>query len=77
MQVTGDWRNKCTYMKLLTTSYRIRLSNDDINLINELKRLRIKPTTFIRQAFREKLDREMKSLLEKEAKEKSKTYIPF
>jgi len=64
-------------MKHLTNIQRIRFSDDDIKLISELKRLKIKPTIFIRVAFREKIQREMKLLLEQEAKEKSKETLPF
>mgnify|MGYP006967760246 CR=1 FL=1 len=36
-------------MKLIH-SYRIRLSSNDLLLLNELKKYRIKPTTFVRKA---------------------------
>ena len=63
-------------MKLIH-SYRIRLSNNDLLLINELKKLRIKPTAFIRNAFREKIERELPKLIEIENKRKNKIYCPF
>lgn len=69
--------NVRTYMKQLTNIQRLRFSDDDIKLIAELKRLRIKPTTFIRIAFREKIERELKPLIEKEQREKNKIYTPF
>jgi len=61
----------------LTRSYRIRLSNNDLLLLNQLKSLRIKPTTFIRTAMREKIQRELPVLLVQESKRKSKEYCPF
>lgn len=61
----------------LTHSYRIRLSNNDLLLLNELKNLRIKPTTFIRKAFREKIERELPKLIESENKRNDKIKCPF
>lgn len=61
----------------LTHSYRIRLSSNDLLLLNELKKLRIKPTTFIRNAFREKIERELPKLIEAENKRNSKIKYPF
>lgn len=61
----------------LTHSYRIRLSNNDLLLLNELKKLRIKPTTFIRKAIREKIERELPKLIESENKRKNTEYCPF
>ena len=61
----------------LTHSYRIRLSNNDLLLLNELKKLRIKPTTFIRKAFRDKIERELPKLIEAENKRKEKIKCPF
>jgi len=61
----------------LTNSYRIRLSNDDLLLLKELKRLKVKPTTFIRTALREKIERDKPVLIQQENKRKSKQYCPF
>ena len=61
----------------LTNSYRIRLSSNNLLLLNELKKLRIKPTTFIRKAFREKIEREMPKIIELENKRKEKIKCPF
>lgn len=61
----------------LTNSYRIRLSNDDLLLLKQLKSLRIKPTTFMRKAFREKIQRDLPLLIENENKKKDKQYCPF
>lgn len=63
-------------MKLIH-SYRIRLSNNDILILNELKKLRIKPTTFIRKAMREKIERELPKLIEAETNRMNKEYCPF
>ncbi len=61
----------------LTHSYRIRLSSNDLQLLNELKKHRIKPTTFIRKAIREKIERELPKLIEAETIRKNKDYCPF
>lgn len=61
----------------LTNSYRIRLSDDDLLLLKQLKSLRIKPTTFLRNAFREKIQRELPKLIEYENKSKEKIKCPF
>lgn len=66
-----------TKMSLLTEIETIRFSKDDTNLMAELKRLKISPHKFIRAAFREKIQRELKSLIEKEQREKNKIYTPF
>ena len=63
-------------MKLIH-SYRIRLSNNDLLLLNELKKIMIKPTTFIRKAMREKIERELPKLIQDEVKMKNKQYCPF
>lgn len=64
-------------MSLLTEIETIRFSKDDTNLMAELKRLKISTHKFIRAAFREKIQRELKSLIEKEQREKNKIYTPF
>lgn len=61
----------------LSKSYRIRLSDEDLQLLNKLKKLRIKPTTFLRNAFREKIKRELPKLIETENKRKEKIKCPF
>ena len=61
----------------LSKSYRIRLSDEDVQLLNKLKKLRIKPTTFVRNAFREKIERELPKLIETENKRKEKIKCPF
>lgn len=61
----------------LTNSYRIRLSDEDLVLLNELKKRRIKPTTFIRNAIREKISKDLPKIIESESERKSKEYCPF
>lgn len=61
----------------LTNSYRIRLSDEDLLLLKQLKSLRIKPTTFLRNAFREKIERELPKLIDSENKRKEKIKCPF
>ena len=60
-------------MKQLTRIQTIRFSEKDINLLNELKRLKIKPHAFIRIALREKLSNELPYLIKNQQKE----YCPF
>jgi len=47
----------------LTKSYRIRLSDNDLLLLKQLKTLRIKRTTFIRNAIREKIQSELPKII--------------
>lgn len=61
----------------LTNSYRIRLSDDDLALLKKLKALNIKPTTFIRKAFRDKIQHELPKLIEQENKRKKNIKCPF
>lgn len=61
----------------LTNSYRIRLSDEDLQLLNELKKLKIKPTTFLRNAFREKIQRDLPKIIDSENKRKEKVKCPF
>ena len=63
-------------MKLIH-SYKIRLSSNDLLLLNELKKYRIKPTTFVRKAIREKIERELPKIVESETKRNNKEYCPF
>ena len=59
----------------LTHSYRVRLSSDDMLLLNELKKLRVKPTTFIRNAIREKIERDLPKIIEAEKKRIAKEWL--
>jgi len=64
-------------MQTLTHSVRIRLSDEDLALFKELKRLKKKPTTFIREAFRDKINNELPKLIAKQNHNNSKQYCPF
>jgi hypothetical protein len=72
-----DIRTFCTHMKILTETIRIRFSKDDKLLMKSLKKYRIKPTTFIREAFREKVQREKPKILEAERKRIQSIECPF
>lgn len=61
----------------LTNSYRIRLSDDDLLLLKQLKLLNKKPTTFMRNALREKIKRDLPKLIEDEKKQINKAKCPF
>ncbi len=61
----------------LTNSYRIRLSDNDLLLLKQLKTIRIKPTTFIRNAIREKIQSELPKIIESENKRIDKIKCPF
>lgn len=63
--------------KGLKFTERLRLSEDDKMLLNRLRQLRVKPSSFLRQAFREKIKRDMPALLKEEQKRKEKQYCPF
>lgn len=64
-------------MKQLTEIQTIRFSKKDVELMNELKKLRINPDEFIRIAFREKVKRDLPKLIEHEKYRNSKEYSPF
>lgn len=64
-------------MKILTTSYRIRISNADKILLSDLKTKGFKPTTFIRNAFREKLQRDLPLLIAEEKRKQELIDCPF
>lgn len=71
-------RNFCnTKMKQLTEIQTIRFSKKDIELMNELKKLKIKPDQFIRISFREKVEKEIPHLIKLEEAKNKKEYCPF
>jgi len=73
-----DAQNVRTYtMKILTKTRRIRFSENDILLMESLKKYRVKPTTFLREAFREKIHRDKPIILEQENKRVNKLICPF
>lgn len=65
------------YGHKLNRYYRIRLSEDDLMLISQLKSHGIKPSTFIRDALREKIKNELPSLVAEENRRKSQEYCPY
>lgn len=71
-------RNKCrTKMSKLTHIQRFRFSKNDMLLFAELKKNRVKISSFMRTAFREKIERDLPKLIEQEKNNKNKIYCPF
>lgn len=64
-------------MKQLTEIQTIRFSKKDIEIMEDLKKMRIKPDEFLRIAFREKVQRDLKELIMREQYRNSKEYCPF
>lgn len=62
---------------LLTEIQTIRFSKKDIEIMEDLKKMRIKPDEFLRIAFREKVQRDLKELIMREQYRNSKEYCPF
>lgn len=58
-------------MRQLTESYRLNISHDQLEMIRALKRYRIVPAKFIRDAIAEKYNRELPEIT------KPKSLIPF
>ncbi len=77
LPITPIYANKMYAQMKLSNSYRIRLSDDDLLLLKELKKLRVKPTTFMRKAFREKIERDLPKLIAQEKINENKKYCPF
>ena len=65
------------YGHKLNRAYRIRLSENDLALLNELKNLKIHPSKFIRETIRNKIESDLPELIEKEKIIKSQQYCPF
>jgi hypothetical protein len=65
------------YGHKLNRSYRIRLSEDDLKLLDQLKELGIVPSSFVRNAIREKISKELPELLEQERRQKEAAFCPF
>lgn len=61
----------------LIYTHRIRLTEDDHKLLADLKKMKVRPSVFIRQALREKLQRDMPSIIKAEQERKQKEYCPF
>ena len=64
-------------MKFLTKTVRIRFSEDDKNLMLELKKQKIKSTTFIREAFRKRIEVELPLLIAEEKLKQELILTPF
>ncbi len=61
----------------LNRSYRIRLSENDLALLDELKKLKIQPSKFIRESLRQKIESDLPELIEQEKINISKQFCPF
>jgi len=64
-------------MKVLTETYRVKLSRSDRQMLNELRRFRIVPAKFVRQAIRDKIQKELPVLIQEEKRRLSKDHCPF
>jgi hypothetical protein len=64
-------------MSKLTHIQRFRFSKNDMLLFAELKKNRVKISSFMRTAFREKIERDLPKLIEQEKNNKNKIYCPF
>jgi len=60
-------------MKQLTNNYTIRFSDEQISSLNKLKQYNVDIARFIRQAIKEKIQREWKQIKE----EKQRIKMPF
>lgn len=71
-------RTKCrTKMSKLINIQRFRFTQNDMLLFSELKTNRVNISSFVRNAIREKIEREMPKLIEAENKRKEKIKCPF
>ena len=64
-------------MRKLTHIQRFRFTQNDMLLFNELKKNRVNISSFVRQAIREKIERELPKIIELENKRKEKIKCPF
>ena len=64
-------------MRKLTHIQRFRFTQNDMLLFNELKKNRVNISSFVRQAIREKIERELPKIIELENKRKDKIKCPF
>jgi len=64
-------------MSKLTHIQRFRFTQNDMLLFNELKKNRVNISSFVRQAIREKIERELPKIIESENKRKDKIKCPF
>lgn len=61
----------------LTEIQTIRFSKEDVLLMGRLTSLRINPDEFIRRSFREKIQRDLPTIIKEEEYRNSKEYCPF
>jgi hypothetical protein len=64
-------------MNKLTHIQRIRFTQNDMLLFAELKKNRVNISSFIRNAIREKIERDMPKIIEHERKRIDKINCPF
>jgi hypothetical protein len=64
-------------MNKLTHIQRFRFTQDDVLLFAELKKNKVKISSFVRKAIREKTERDMPKIIEKETKRLEKIKCPF
>lgn len=64
-------------MRKLTHIQRFRFTQNDMLLFTELKKNRVNISSFVRNAIREKIERELPKLIESENKRKEKIKFPF
>lgn len=64
-------------MSKLTHIQRFRFTQNDMLLFSELKKNRVNISSFMRKAFRDKIERELPKLIEAENKRNEKIKCPF
>ena len=64
-------------MNKLSHIQRFRFTQDDVLLFAELKKNKVKISSFVRKAIREKTERDMPKIIQNENKRIDKTYCPF
>jgi len=64
-------------MRKLTHIQRFRFTQNDMLLFSELKKNRVNISSFVRKAFRDKIERELPKLIEAENKRNEKIKFPF
>ena len=64
-------------MSKLTHIQRFRFTENDMLLFAELKKNRINISSFVRKAIREKIERELPKIIDKETKRIEKINYPF
>ena len=64
-------------MSKLTHIQRSRFTQNDMMLFAELKKNRVNISSFVRQAIREKIERDLPKIIESENKRKDKIKCPF